>query len=364
MNSENSKKERAYTSQSEIPSFAIEDTLKIAKSLYDNFGGRNASAAPHQLAIAVGISPTSTNWQYITGAAIAYGLTVGGNKAQKITLAEIGKRIVGPLEEGDEEQAKIESVLKPGICRRFFEKYNRAKFPQENIAKNILEEMGVPKNKAENLLEIIKKNGYFAGIIQDTKTGPFVALDNIQNISSNDQGSEEEIPSQESLSSNTNESSSQDSSVRDTPQKNILKPIFIAHGKDKKPLGQLKKILDQFNIPYKVAVDEPNSGRPVSQKVRELMNECGSAIFIFSESGEASDGEEILPNINVVYELGAASVLYGDKIIIFKEEKVNFSSDFRDLCYISFESERLDAKAMDLLKELIQLGFVKIAPVN
>jgi len=94
------------------------------------------------------------------------------------------------------------------------------------------------------------------------------------------------------------------------------------------------------------------------------MRECGSAIFIFSDIGEPTEGENVLPNINVVYELGAASVLYEEKIIIFKEEKVNLASDFRDLCYIPFESEHLDAKAMELLKELIQLGFVKLAPTS
>lgn len=36
--------------------------------------------------------------------------------------------------------------------------------------------------------------------------------------------------------------------------------IFIAHGKNKKPLEQLRRILDQFKVPYKVATEEPNLG--------------------------------------------------------------------------------------------------------
>ena len=39
--------------------------------------------------------------------------------------------------------------------------------------------------------------------------------------------------------------------------------IFIAHGKNKIPLEQLKKILNQFKVPYSVAIDEPNVGRPI-----------------------------------------------------------------------------------------------------
>ena len=66
--------------------------------------------------------------------------------------------------------------------------------------------------------------------------------------------------------------------------------IFVAHGKNKKPLEQLKKILDQFRIPYKVAVEEPNLGRPISTKVKETMQSCNCAILIFTADKEFQDG--------------------------------------------------------------------------
>src|SRR5437870_8136992 len=62
--------------------------------------------------------------------------------------------------------------------------------------------------------------------------------------------------------------------------------IFVAHGKNKKPLEQLKKILDQFKIPYRVAVEEANLGRPISGKVRDIMKSCNCAILIFSADEE------------------------------------------------------------------------------
>ena len=63
--------------------------------------------------------------------------------------------------------------------------------------------------------------------------------------------------------------------------------------------------------------------------------------------------------MNVVYELGAGSVLYGKKIVIFREEGVDFASDFKELGYIPFETNKLDAKGLDLLKELAGLGIIK-----
>lgn len=140
--------------------------------------------------------------------------------------------------------------------------------------------------------------------------------------------------------------------------------IFIAHGKNKKPLEQLKKILEQFHIPYKVAVEEPNLGRPISGKVRQIMQACNCAILIFTADEEFKNkkSETIWrPSENVVYELGATGYLYDNRIVILKEETVTFPSNFSDVGHISFEQDQLDAKAMDVLKELIGFGIVKVS---
>ena len=138
--------------------------------------------------------------------------------------------------------------------------------------------------------------------------------------------------------------------------------IFIAHGKNKKPLEQLKEVLDQFKIPYKVAVEEPNLGRPIGSKVREIMQSCNCAILIFTadEEFKDNDGDPVWrPSENVVYELGAAGYLYGNRIVIMKEEDVKFPANFQDIGYISFTKDQLGNKAMDIMKELVGFGIVK-----
>lgn len=142
------------------------------------------------------------------------------------------------------------------------------------------------------------------------------------------------------------------------------KAIFIAHGKNKKPLDQLKHILEQFKIPYKVAVDEPNLGRPIGEKVRQTMQECNCAILIFTADEEFQDKEGNTiwrPSENVVFELGASSYLYGSRVVILKEETVQFPSNFKDLGYISFQKDALNAQSMDVIKELIGFEIVKIS---
>ena len=127
----------------------------------------------------------------------------------------------------------------------------------------------------------------------------------------------------------------------------------------------MERILNRFKVTYKVAEEEPHRGRPIGTKVAELMKACTSGIFIFTADEETTDSEGkkvYRPSDNVVYELGAASVLYGNKIVILKEDIVTFASDFSDIGYISFEKDKLDTKAADLMVELIGLGFLQVMP--
>ena len=78
------------------------------------------------------------------------------------------------------------------------------------------------------------------------------------------------------------------------------------------------------------------------------------------EFTDSSDRKIFRPSQNVIYELGAASLLYGRKIVVFRESGVTFPTDFSDLGWIEFERDALDAKAMDLLRELIALKAVKL----
>ena len=140
--------------------------------------------------------------------------------------------------------------------------------------------------------------------------------------------------------------------------------MFIGHGKNKKPLEQLKGMLDQVGIPYSVAEHAANLGRPIPTKVRETMEECGAGILIFSADEQFfdRDGKPIWkPGENVANELGAAAVMYDDRIVIFKEDSVQLASNYDCIGYIEFEKDKLDAKMPELLKELVAMKILKFA---
>lgn len=143
--------------------------------------------------------------------------------------------------------------------------------------------------------------------------------------------------------------------------------IFLGHGKNKKPLEQLKNMLNEFKITYRVTVEEPNRGLPIPDKVAELMRQCSSAILIFTKDELFFDkdrNEVWRPSENVIHELGAASILYGGRIIILKEKGISLPSNFSSIGYIEFDADALAAKGIDLLKELIAFGLVKVTAAS
>ena len=133
-NSDQNKQKRTKVSQTEFPRDSLAKALTIAEAIWENFAGKGA--APHEVAMALDLSPTSGGWRNFCGTSIAYGLTDGGYNANEITLTDLGRRIVAPTSEGDDALARVEAIQKPRIMGEFFHKYDKAKFPKENIAEN------------------------------------------------------------------------------------------------------------------------------------------------------------------------------------------------------------------------------------
>jgi predicted nucleotide-binding protein len=94
------------------------------------------------------------------------------------------------------------------------------------------------------------------------------------------------------------------------------------------------------------------------------MRECGAAVLIFTADEQFFDvdrNEVWRPSENVAHELGAASVLYDNRIIIFKEEGVTLASNYSSIGYIEFEKNKLGDKGVDLFRELVKFKIVNIS---
>src|ERR1700722_7814777 len=104
---------RTYYKQSDFPLTSLQQAQKIASAIVDNFAGDGGS--PPDVALALGISPTSSGWPALTGAAIAYGLIDGGWNANIMKLTPLGRKLVAPEAEGEDILARREAILRPRL---------------------------------------------------------------------------------------------------------------------------------------------------------------------------------------------------------------------------------------------------------
>ena len=361
------KRKRSYVSQSDVPSQSVEEALRVARALADEYGKQ--PTRPIEVAKAMGLTPSAGPFKTITGASIAYGFTEGGYNAEKISLTDLGRRAIAPTEEGDDLRAKREGFIRPRVINEFLTKYDGSKLPSEEIAKNVLETMGVAGEHTGRTLKVILTGAEKLGLLTDFSGKPWVNLDSALEQPSEDPGdSEEGDELDEDVEETIPEELEQEKSPPppvDPPAEPKKRPnvLFVGHGKNRKPLTQLKTLLDTLKIPYLVAAAEANKGRPIPIKVRETMEECGAGILIFSADEELfnKDQEPVWKNSeNVSHELGAAAVMYDDRIIIFKEDSVSLASNYESIGYIEFEKDKLDAKLADLLTELVALKILQV----
>lgn len=335
------------------------------------------------LADALGIKPSSSNFRDLLKAGFQYGLTVGSEKSEKISLSPLGTKLTKPMNPAERAQAIVEAALAPELAGKVYRHYNRNKMPGTEFLKNALErQFQVPTEWSQDIASLLDKNARYAGLVRTISGSDMVLIDAPGPIRPADGetklGSEDVPPEKDATEAQSTAPALvlvADREVTDSQIRNLgpttptpkATHIFLGHGKNKKPLEQLKNMLNEFKITYRVTVEEPNRGLPIPDKVAELMRQCSSAILTFTkdELFFDKDGNEIWrPSENVIHELGAASILYGGRIIILKERGINLPSNFSSVGYIEFDTDALAAKGIDLLKELIAFGLVKVTAAS
>lgn len=356
------------------PQHTLEAALVLPQKIQDESGGRPMNRL--LLADALGMSPSSSNYRTLLSSAYKYGLTEGTEKAETISLTPNGTAATQQSDQGARLSALRKAALTPPVFGKFFRDYANKKLPSAEMLPKILRaQYEVPSDLTVECASHITGNGKYVDVIREIGGSPHILL-----------GAEIALPPSdaESLEQPANEGSGLPLSepavdmakapaippppvTPRLPTHGGPKPIFLGHGKNKAPLEQLQRLLTTFQIPHKVVVEEANLGRPIPQKVKDTIEECGSAILIFTRDEKLFDegGKEIWrPSENVVHELGATSFAYGDRIVIFKEKGLSFPSNFQSIGYIEFESGDLTARTADLLRELIGFGLVRVTPTT
>ena len=329
------------------------------------------------LAEAMGYSPSSSGFRDRVAASVKYGLTEGNYSAETVSLTPLGVAVTRPRNEAERIEAKRNALRAIPLFDDLLIHFTNAKLPAPGFLKNILERdpFNIDPAWSASAAEAFTEDAREVGYLRDIGGSPHIVLDASGATPANVAQSDDRVDESEGMSQNqaardpVSDSSTTDSTGdieqprRDSAVRSVPMQIFIAHGANRKPLEQLKEILNSWKVPFLVAIDEANAGRPISEKVAGTMRQCSAGIFIFTADEHfRSDAGEVVsrPSQNVVYELGAASLLYGRKIVVLKESDVTFPSDFSDLGWIEFDKDALDAKAMELLREMIALDAVRL----
>lgn len=350
------------------PKHSLEEALGVARLIEEHNAGQ--PFPPTDTAISLGISPGSSRLQTILTASLRYGLSVGSYKSDKISLTDLAGEIVAPTSEERAAAALVQAALTPPTFKAVYEYFKGKKLPDGEFFHNTLvREFGVPKDDAKRCAEIFRANMQFVGLVRQASTGLWLATEAPTTLAvpaaaaTDDDGYDAEsslgAPAPEGPPAFTPPPTPVAPQEPERPKK-----IFVGHGRDKTALTQLTKILDELGLPYTVAEYEPNAGRPISQKVADLMGDCGAAILIFTADRELRDldGDAVwLSSENVAHELGAATVLYEGRIVVFKESTVTLASNYSGIGYIEFEKGKLSAHAMDLFREIRHFGLIKIS---
>lgn len=381
----------------QYPAIPVVEAAQLAQTIRDNNAGRPVNRI--LLAEALGRKPSSTTIRDLISASGKYGFTSGNYHSDKIELTDLGERLTKPRSQEERLEALREGMRNIALFNQILVHFNNEKLPDPEFLKNTLERdpFNVKPEWSQEAAEVFTTNGREVGFIRVVGGSPYVILESGPPTEYEVEAPSEQPEFAAQTGKTDNGSSSAPIPINDhggvdlklpqvsppateasvpveprsvPPESSGTTPaahrqFFIAHGWDTNALQEVQHVLSRFGIPFVVAQDEPNSGRPISQKVRDLIKSCSAGIFIFSadEEFKDKDGNTIWrPRENVIFELGAGSLEYGQRIVVFKEKSVYFPTDFRDIGYIEYEKGNIQAKAMELLSELVALKAVRITP--
>lgn len=351
---------RTKVSQTDVPTFSLDDSLRVPRSIAENYGYK--ATKPLNVAAGMGITPSSTQFRMLAGAAIAYGLTSGGPNAPEIAITPLGMRIVRPTAEGDDLKAKREALLKPRVIGEFLRKYADAPVPREDIALNVLQEMGVPKDRTKTVLELMLSGAASVGLFKDIKGKRYVSLDGVPvsaaSTSDDDTDDDEaEVPPHTAPHITLVPTPHASAVPQSIDVQRATKRVYITHGKNRTFVDPIKKLLTFGELEAVVSVERPSVSQPVPDKIMNEMRSCGAAIIHVDAELKLLDtdaNEHIILNPNVVMEIGAAMALFGRRFILLVKDGIKLPSNLQGSFEVRYTGENLDGDATVRLLEAIR----------
>ncbi len=334
------------------PVHSLEETVPIAVAIQEKNAGLPFDRV--LLAKALNTTPASSGFTMKLSSSAKYGLTSGGYNDDRIVLTARGESVVGLRRQEDRSSALLEAALQPEHFRRFYEILDGKRLPEDDGAKNLLErDIGLQAELTEECLGTIKANGIYVGILGEVGGSLYVsAVGAHAPVGRNNGGTL--TPVQEAPSADVPQMSER--SARDKGR------IFIGHAGNSDIVDYLKTVLDSFGIDCRAVECDFDVSRPIGEEVAAEMRGCTAGVFVFAPpSDEAWSGRrEEKRHQKLLYQLGAASALYGDKVILVRGSDMEAGSLDPGFETLEFQPNRPTEIGLPLIAELHQMGVIEV----
>ena len=377
---------RSYLRQADVPNASLDDALRVPQAIYDHYAGKPTS--PLHVAKALNVDPKGSQLRVLAGAAAAFGLVEGGAQAASIAPTDLARRIIRPRAEDEDILSKREAVLKPRVFGDFLRDYDGSPFPRNDIALNVLEGMGVPRSKADEVFERIESSARSVGFIEEIRGKLYVSLTVATNGSSASSSAGREVDGSEvddSPVAHRDEAPLPAPTVTEPIPHRVVAPpaipsrgatltaafeddqrrrrVFITHGKDRALVEPIRKLLEYGELEPVISVERQSVSKPVPEKIMDDMRRCGAAIIHVDNElvlRDESGADHAVLNPNVLIEIGAAMAFYGRRFILLVREGVKLPSNLQGLYEVRYPGDILDAgatiKLLEAMKDIKNYG--------
>ena len=329
------------------PIHSLGEALAVATAIQESNSGLPFDRA--LLARALGTTPASSGYVMKLNSSAKYGMTQGGYNDDFIALTPRGESMVAPKGAEELQSALVEAAMRPDVFGRFYRLLDGKRLPEDTYAENMLHrELEIPAELAGECLGIIKANGEFVGLISEIEGSLHVDLTKIQGSPSeaDDPRSPMGLPTHATPAAQTQ-------------KQDVAQPtgrVFLGGSGDPEATEWVRSVLVEFDIPYGSADDGASDGQhPIDAEVSQEMRNCTAAVLVFANSEEAGATRE-----RMLYKLGAASVLYGDRVVVVRESGLDGSFAPAGLRSVEFDRRKPDVAGLDLLRELRRAGVIRV----
>ena len=364
------KPPRKLLKQADAPRLPLEQALRVPRAILDNYAGEPST--PLRAAFAMDMEPNSGPFRELCSAALAYGLTTAGAKADSIGIEPLARRILRPTAEGDDRIARRESFLKPRLIGEFLRKYNGSPVPRDGIARNVLIEMGVPEERVDEVLPLLVEGAKSEGLAHEHKGKLYVDVSATAppDDGRGEEGEEAELTGDAAEGAQASGVTAPNASVMGngkpaagealgatvSASSTRARRVFVTHGKNTGFVQPIKELLRFGELEPVVSVENQSVSQPVPDKVMADMRTCGAAIIHVDAERKLPDSEakeHVVLNPNVLIEIGAALALYGRRFILLVKEGVTLPSNLQGLYEVRYDGDALDGNAtIKLLKAI------------